>query len=286
MDYEICSPIALLAREITARRGTVAAELGGLEVGPGKYRLIDGAFLLHTASGIAYRYRKGEGVTIDAPLDVEPAEIELWLNGTVYAAIACINGLLPIHASAVAHRGRVFAFSGPSGSGKSTLVAALGARGLPLFCDDTLVLHLAGDGAPLCLPGHKRLKLAPDSLVLTGATQREKVSGMIDKFFADPPGGTVREALPLGALTFLEGGAEPRFESVEGAARLALLNDDHYTADLYIAARGADAEARFANLVGMARRIPTVRFTRPLDSARFGEAADAAAAFVRSWATV
>ena len=62
------------------------------------------------------------------------------------------------------HGGEVFAFAGPSGSGKSTLIAALGQLGLPMFCDDTLVLDLGEPDIVICLPGHKRLKLTPEAL--------------------------------------------------------------------------------------------------------------------------
>ena len=118
------------------------------------------SFFAATATIISTTAR-ATGITSSGASDVDLSEESLWLNGSVYSAIASINGLLPIHASAVAHDGRVFAFTGPAGAGKSTLVAALASRGLPMFCDDTLVLDLSDPERIICLPGHKRLKLRP-----------------------------------------------------------------------------------------------------------------------------
>ncbi len=262
---------ALLAREATARYGPVPRALGGKPIGPGAMLLNEDSFLLHSGTGYGLFYRQGEGVTIERDPAADPAEEELWLNGSVYAAIAAINGFLPFHASAVAWQGRVHAFSGPSGAGKSTLVAALGGHGLPLFCDDTLVLDVSKPDQVLCLPGHKRLKLAPDALALTGASAQERVAAVVDKHYAKPAGGTLQEVLPLAELVFLEDGAPPGFARIEGARKIARLNDDHYTHDLFAAARDEDNAVRFARIAGIASRIAMQRLVRPRDLACFAE---------------
>ena len=125
-------------------------------------------------------------------LDADLSEESLWLNGSVYAAIASINGLLPIHASAVALDGSVLAFTGQAGAGKSTLVAALGKHGFPMFCDDTLVIDVTDPDRLMCLPGHKRLKLAPDAIEMTGAIRAEKVSTDVDKYYSQSEAGEIR----------------------------------------------------------------------------------------------
>src|SRR6185436_12667866 len=142
----------------------------------------------------------------------------------------------PIHASAVAHEGKVFAFTGPAGAGKSTMIAALGGRGLPMFCDDTLVLDLSDPDRINCLPGHKRLKLRPDALHLTGTMPEEKVSQSVDKYYAEPNGGDVRQVLPLAELIFLEEGLDLSILPIVGSERLIRLQDDHQTASLFAAA--------------------------------------------------
>jgi hypothetical protein len=253
------------------RYGPVPRTLGGRAMPPGSMLLVDDCFLLRSLTGYGYFYRKGEGVTVERDAAADPAEESLWLNGSVYAAIASINGFLPFHASAVAWQGRVHAFSGPSGAGKSTLVAALGQHGLPLFCDDTLVLDVSNPAHVLCLPGHKRLKLTSEALALTGATGQAKVAPMVEKFYAEPASGTLNAVLPLAGLTFLEEGEEVAFDPISGAQRLARLNDDHYTAELYAWAQSDGLAARFVRSSRVAGQIAMQRLIRPFDLTRFGE---------------
>lgn len=273
--------IALLARETAPRAGPVPDRIGGVEVPPGWSALIGDEYLLRTASGFGFHYRRGGGVTVESPPGSDPAEMTLWLRGSVYAAAASINGFLPIHASAVAWGGRVFAFGGPSGAGKSTLTAALGRHGLPLFCDDTLVLDIADPARIVCLPGHKRLKLLPDALALSGAQAQDAVGVQTGKVYAQARGGTVAQALPLAELVFLEFGDGPALLPVRGAERLARLNDDHYTAELYALARGEGLAARFAHFARLAPAIAMCRFVRPRDAACFEEGAQRIAAHVK-----
>lgn len=274
--------VALLARETRVRPGPVPCDLDGEAVAEGRCALRGDGFLLRAEGGIRFLYRRGEGVTLDQPADADPRDIALWLTGSVYAAVAAINGLMPLHASAVAHRGRVFAFTGPSGAGKSTLAAALGHEGLALFCDDTLVLDLTGDGPITCLPGHKRLKLWPEGIALAGAAAREQVASDYPKTFAEPAAGIIAEPLPLAELVFLEPGQAPALHPLAAGARIAALMDDHYTAHLFTLARALERPAWFALLAGIAARMPMRRFARPFEPSRFAEGAHFIAQHIRA----
>jgi hypothetical protein len=270
----------MMQRETAVQYGPVPHSLSGEPLAEMSWQMLGGAFLLRGEGEHYFLYRKGDGVTVERGPDADVSEESLWLNGSVYAAVASLNGLLPIHASAVAFDGRVFAFSGPAGAGKSTLVAALGRHGLPLFCDDTLVLDLSDPERIVCLPGHKRLKLMPDAIGLTGAMPQEKVSKTVDKHYALPATGEVGVALPLGELIFLEEGPEPAIMPITGAERLVRLQDDHYTARLFDSARKFDRAAQFAHLARLARQIAMARFVRPLDRDRFDEGVALAARHV------
>jgi len=270
----------MMQRETAVQYGPVPHSLSGEPLAEMSWQMLGGAFLLRGEGEHYFLYRKGDGVTVERGPDADVSEESLWLNGSVYAAVASLNGLLPIHASAVAFDGRVFAFSGPAGAGKSTLVAALGRHGLPLFCDDTLVLDLSDPERIVCLPGHKRLKLMPDAIGLTGAMPQEKVSKTVDKHYALPATGEVGVALPLGELIFLEERPEPAIMPITGAERLVRLQDDHYTARLFDSARKFDRAAQFAHLARLARQIAMARFVRPLDRDRFDEGVALAARHV------
>ena len=261
----------LMERETRVRHGPVDLDRFGYRLERGHSHLEADSYLLHTPDGLSYFYRQGEGITICRDAAADPSEEQLWLNGSVYSAVACINGLVPIHASAVAHDGRVFAFTGPSGCGKSTLIAALGRLELPMFCDDTLVLDLGDPDRIVCLPGHKRLKLTAEALEVTGAEASEKVGTDIDKFYAKAPAGDVMTSLPLAELIFLERGSPAAIELMSGAERFLRTDDDHYTAQLFAAARQFDRAAQFGHRARLARQIAMSRFVRPWSLASFHE---------------
>ncbi|HKX91510.1 MAG TPA: hypothetical protein VJM15_03695 [Sphingomicrobium sp.] len=269
-----------MARETRVTFGPVPHTLLGEPLGEMSWQMLGDQFVMRGEGDHYFHYRKGHGITTERGEQFDLSEESLWLNGSVYAAIASLNGFLPIHASAVAHNDQVFAFTGPAGAGKSTVVAALGKRGLPMFCDDTLVLDLSDPDQIHCLPGHKRLKLRPDAVELTGATPQEKVSKTVDKHYALPAAGDVRAVLPLGQLLFLENGSRLAIEPLTGSERFVMLQDDHQTAHLFAGARRFDRKAQFEHLARLARQIEMARFVRPYDVARFDEGVALAAEHV------
>jgi len=272
-----------MAEQTRLRDGPVDVEIDGDELTLGNVWLRDGLFVLRTPEDLRFAYRLGEGVTIDRSHAADASAAQLWFNGSVYAAVASMNGLLPIHASAVAYDGAVHAFTGETGAGKSTLVTALGHQGLAMFCDDTLVLDLSQPDRIVCLPGHKRLKLTPDALALTGAARQEKVADAIDKFYAVPPAGDIGEPMPLATLTFLVEGEENAILPIRGAERIVRLQDDHYTAHLFQLARGFDRREHFAHLARLASQIAMARFVRPRDTTRFGDGVALVSRYVRGF---
>ncbi|PKB14155.1 hypothetical protein B0I00_2786 [Novosphingobium kunmingense] len=263
--------MALLQRETALREGEWRGALGETTLSPGQQRMDGDEFLVLARAGFSLHYRKGEGVTLGGYRPEYAQELALQSVGSLYAAIACINGLLPIHASAVAASGRVIAFTAPSGGGKSTLVTGLGDLGLPLFCDDTLVLDLADPALIHALPGHKRVKLWPEAMALTGRAPVDLVLPDYPKYYASPAAGDVTQPLSLGALVYLEEGPQPALRRLAAGEAMAAFADDHYTRDLYDAANPHTRAERFALHARIARQVPAYMFTRPLAGSRFGE---------------
>ena len=116
-----------------------------------------------------------------------PADVRLFLLGSVWGALALQRGLLPLHASAVGRGRTVHAFTGPPGAGKSTLAAALAARGYPLFTDDMLdpgprFVRDAGE----VLPRQSGPEAVPDASVLTGAVPGTPVRAGVGKAVRRP----------------------------------------------------------------------------------------------------
>lgn len=274
--------MALLARETRIRYGPVPHSLGGLAVEPGFRCIADGCFLQRCDSGYGYFYQPGKGITIERPPDADPDEEALWLNGSVYTGVACLNGFLPFHASAVEHGGAVIAFTGPTGAGKSTLAAGLGQLGFPLFCDDTLIADLATTDRVICLPGHKRLKLLPDALELTGAEPVQPVGSDTGKHYALPQAGDVRQPLPLDLLVFLTDGDDLAWQPVTGAQRFAMLEDDHYTQAIFAEAVRPTREELFRLRARIASQVQMARLTRPRSREGFAASLHFVAEHLRS----
>ena len=272
----------LLERETRISYGPVPDRLLDRPLNPMNWQMQPGRFLLRAEGDHYFYYRPGEGITIHRGADADVSEESLWLNGSVYAAIASMNGLLPIHASAVALDGAVFAFTGPAGAGKSTLAAALGQYGLRMFCDDTLVLDLSDPDRVMCLPGHKRLKLRPDAFELTGAAREEKVSQTYDKFYAAPAAGTVDTALPIAELIFLEEGADPCITGISGSERFVRMQDNHQTSWLFEAANRFNRSEQFTHRARLAQQIGMARFIRPFDANLFAEEVSMAAEYIKN----
>lgn len=266
--------MAKMARETVTHYGLVPHVLGGLPVEPGFRMIADGQFLLRCESGYGYHYVPGAGITIERPEDADPDEETLWLNGSVYAAVACLNGLYPVHASAVVCDGRVHAFTGPPGAGKSTIVTGLGQRGLAMFCDDTLLLDLTDSAQVIALPGHKRLKLTDHALAMTGLSPQQPVGADTGKSYVAPPAGDVRVPLPLAQLVFLEDGASAQWQAIKGAQRFVRLADDHYTQVLYHEAQRPDRADLFAMRARLAAQVSMARLVRPRSAAGFAASLD------------
>ena len=270
----------LMERETRVAYGPVPAGLRGQSLESTSWQINGDEFLLRGSGEHYFFYKRGQGITVHRGLDADLSEKSLWLNGSVYAAIASINGLLPIHASAVALDGSVLAFTGQAGAGKSTLVAALGKHGFPMFCDDTLVIDVTDPDRLMCLPGHKRLKLAPDAIEMTGAIRAEKVSTDVDKYYSQSEAGEIRVPLPLKELIFLEEGPNPAISPIVGFEQFKRMNDDHYTAHLYAGAHEFDGPARFEHVSELAKRVPMACFVRPLKRERFAEGVEFLAGYL------
>ncbi len=273
----------LLDREMRVSPGCVPVAMAGRPVLRDTSCLDGDSYVLRTDSGLGFFYRRGQGIVVEHAIDADPAEESLWLDGSVHAAVACINGLMPIHASAVMHAGRIYAFTGPSGAGKSTLVAALAGHGLPMYGDDMLVLDVSDPAQVVCLPGHKRLKLTPEAIALTGAAAQEPVGADTGKFYASAGSQAVRDAallaqpLPLAELIFLETGDAPAIVPITGGARIARLDDDHYTTAMFIRAKQRRRGDMFMLRARLARQVAMFSLARPRDLDRFAESVALAA---------
>jgi len=272
----------LLAEETALREGPTPDALEHPLLVTPLFAIAADAFLLSLPNGLRFHYRKKAGVVCSRSAGISDAEVELFHQGSVYGAVAWLNGLVPLHASAVTHEGRLHAFTGPSGAGKSTLCAALAQRGLPVFADDVLVLDLSDPARPVGLPGHKRLKLWDDALEMTDLDRGQAVRDGLAKYFVAPPLSDLSAPLPLASLTFLDppSGREASLTDCHGAQRLNRMLSAFYR-PRYIEALQPAVE-RFALAMRLVHQLPTRIFDRPRDRDRFDGNVDVMAAAIRA----
>lgn len=250
---------AHLHREMGVRFADVPASISNAVFDDGTFALSRDSFLFTTESGVRFGYTVGQGLTAWLPSPSAEDEYRLFLWGTVFGAVAWLNGYFPLHASAVDAGGRAVAFTADSGGGKSTMAAALAAHGMPHVCDDTLALHLTGRG-PLAVPDRKPLKLWEDAFGLVAAQRLEAIGAMPGKSYAAAASQSPT-ALPLTDLLVLEEGAELGLVEVRGAAKLDAVVGAMYRE--FIPAALGRRRAYQRDLFALANGIGIWRLTRP-----------------------
>ena len=113
---------------------------------------------------------------------------------------ATLQGLEPLHASAVGLRGRAVAFTAASGTGKSSVAAHLVAAGATLLTDDVLALESVGEDV-VAHPGPARAGVSSHelrSMTSAGRGRFGRRIGTADKVYLEPAQAAV--ALPLASL--------------------------------------------------------------------------------------
>lgn len=128
----------------------------------------------------------GETILSEPPAAVDPAAWQRLLTGQALPLASVLQGLEPIHASAVVSRDRAVAFAATSRAGKSAICAAMVRSGAEFLTDDVLALEPDARGAGLV--AHPGPALATVEGVRTSVSRHERPAS-------------------LGALCLLEPGA-------------------------------------------------------------------------------
>ncbi|KLI63327.1 hypothetical protein [Aurantiacibacter marinus] len=194
-------------------------------------------FLLHLPAGASFHVSGGKHISY-ARNGASDRDVALFLLGSAWGALCYQRGLLPLHASAVMHEGKVHAFTGQSGAGKSTLAAGLSVAGLDFFTDDVLIIDPADirGSTARCFAGQKDMKLWEDALQLTGVESSGRVRDQPDfnKHFALPATTEEKGSGDLVSLTILKNENVRRdrdpieIEKVRGAQALKHLRESIY----------------------------------------------------------
>lgn len=186
-----------------------------------RYDLIDTA-----GSGDAAEVRRNDEriyITTDA-VDLLPA-FELDLYRQILESVA---DRVVLHAAAIDVEGTAIVLVGASGAGKSTLALALAERGARYMSDEWAVLQngqVVGVPRPINIDPCDRARV-PESFGVFDYQTRSADGESISTVLVKPPESQItRQALPIGAVVFIEPGPDPapRLVACAGAEAFQLL---------------------------------------------------------------
>jgi hypothetical protein len=227
--------------------GGVPASLSNPKYVGSLIQINDSEYLLRVPNTASYYVTEGNQVRVEIESGVPIANVSAYLLGSVFGVLCHQNGLLPLHASAVADRqpsstakshvespGPVIAFLGESGAGKSTLAACLQRRGYPIVSDDICLLDPGADPPRvICVAGW--LKLWRQSFDHIGEIPQEqhRVFSTDDKFrlflpATDPAPRILRRVVLLEKAPSSD--AAPALTQLTTPEAIAALMDQTYVA--------------------------------------------------------
>jgi hypothetical protein len=142
IEFPELLPVEFNIADVTIRIGTTCKQLNGDSILQKPFSSISkDEYLLNVKNICKYYAGFGREIIIEPAHGIDKRSINLFLLGTVMAAILYQRKHIPIHASAIIRNERLILFSGNSGAGKSTLLAQLTAKGYTAFTDDICVLR-------------------------------------------------------------------------------------------------------------------------------------------------
>lgn len=257
---------SLIKEEMKVRNGQVPDLLPGELLFRDDYcQITKNAFRFQSPGGVRFWYRLGEGITLQMDDPALDDEYRIYLMGTVFGAVAWLNGFLPLHASAVVKGDHAIAFTADSGGGKSTLAAGLSNLGYPHICDDTLVLD-PGTNQVLAFPDSKPLKLWGDAFKMAQVGKAKPITFMPGKYFATAK-SKAETPKPLTDLYFLEFGDHIAIEPITGIEKTMRLLETFYRGFVHLALNDSESHTRF--ITNVAKNVRFWRLVRPKDASQF-----------------
>ena len=200
------------------------------------FQFQENRFLFRIPEVGAFLIIDGRQVLIDPAPDANLTLIRLYLLGSVMGILLHLRGILPLHASAIAHEGRAIAFLGASGRGKSTIAQALRQRGYPVLADDICALQILGKDRSLVLPGYNNLKLPRDSARELASVIPDDVLSIEEegKYHLPLKADLFSKALPLERIYLLEPSTVSRcsIQVLQGSQKLMPLIYNTYRAQV------------------------------------------------------
>lgn len=263
------------AHRVTIHLGNVPRTIEGAKPYGTLAQVAPSEYLLTIAGTARYYVRNGNEVRLEIEPGAPIENVSTYLLGSAFGVLCHQNSLLPLHASAIEHRGTVIAFLGDSGAGKSTLAACLQRRGHRIISDDICLLE-SGNHSMRVVPVAGWLKLWNQSLQHLGETPNEehRVFSTDDKFrlFLDAPNSAPDR---LGCVVFLSKhpqAEQPTLHPLPLPDAIAGLVDMTYVN--YVPALMGQNARVFRQCARVFEHAQAFRLTIPWDLARIGTVLD------------
>jgi hypothetical protein len=214
---------------------------------------------IHNVAGV-FHIKNGSEIVVDPKPGADPTTIRLLLLGRMMAYLLRQRGWLPLHAGAVAVKGKGVLFLGYSGAGKSTTTAAFHIAGYPVLTDDVAPVRVA-DGRCVLLPARPRVRLDANSRILMEGQAVQGVLEWDDKYRFELPRHSLPEAVAVQRIYVIEDGEKISSQSIPPVEAVRFLS-----AHCFFRRRWMDTEAVAAHVRNCAAvaSIASVRhLTRP-----------------------
>jgi len=268
-DFPLLGSIALDAPpafpDLDIRFGDVPASLeGAVEIGP-NWLSAPPQFLLTVPGVVRILVASGSEMVVAPAPGVAIEDAAIFVVGTGIAIALYQRGVLILHASAVTHKDRAFAFSGVSGAGKSTLAALLCLNAdCEMLSDDVSAVDLAG-ARPLLWADGRRFRLWEDVIGWLRLADRRglPVRTAINKYHIEFPAYDHPQLPPLRAIYMLANlpeGSAPTIEPVPfGQAAFSL---DRLAYRPVLSRQLRQQTQKFEQMAKLLRHVPVYLFSR------------------------
>jgi hypothetical protein len=261
--------------DVRVTEGAIPTHLADAHAGV-LYEVTPNEFLLHMDGIAHYHVRDGVHITVQPASGADQSAVQLFLFGSALGVLLHQRGMLPMHASAIAVKGKAVLFTGASGAGKSTTAAALMQRGCGLIADDITVVYADPSGMALAAPAFPYMKLWAQSLRALAADVNglRRVRPELEKYALPIVEHFHAEPLPVSRMYLLSAHNKPEIEikPITGMAKLRALRQQVYRRRIMEEMR-ADS-AHFSALTALARSTQLTTVRRTEDITRLDELID------------
>jgi hypothetical protein len=232
----------------------------------GFFRLNQTEFSMNVEGVASFYASRGNYVSMVVDPKATNANIELYLNGSVYGAILHQRKIMPMHGSCFVFNNKGIMLCGESGAGKSSLTASFVLDRNEFLTDDVTPI-LFSNGKPLIWTMSDRIKLWEDSLIQLNENKEKlvRIDPETEKFYY-PLKSYKDSTFILNHIFLIEihDKSDILFQEIKGAEKVTALRNEIYRLE-YLQGMRENEVFYFNNLVKISKTIKITKLLRPKD---------------------